>query len=508
MPKITTFFLLFLIVKTLTAQTYKPDPNGYVANSKFHQLLKDRGYSLVCKYDTLSKNPLMLAAKVVYNGKSQFIDAKANIIPEDQIPGYSMYNGNMSMGDEVITISGNDYGRNDPYQQVNINGRLGTAHKTSQQKGLDAVYDNLTYISDNLLKIEKDGKKGLAKSDGTIIKNPQYQDISLFDAYNDRKKKGLFQIKQNDKYGLISKTGQIVLPATYDELRYEPGADNRGRLILLSSEKKKGIANDNGQVLLSPNYDEIRVMTRGLFLVSLQTEQGKRYGLIDTLGKTILSPDLIRAPTFLYKQHLLQINEGTEAQPKVGLMNLNGKLLIPPVYQELVSFSKQIVVVKKEGKLGALALTGTELLPCSYDRLYIDQNASVILVEQSQKSGLTDLKGKRILPIIYDDLLPARNGSVVTNQAGKWNRMNLITKAVMPLPYDYIEPQNNILIVQKANKFGVVDFEGNVLFPVLYHKIRDAYHAQTRGVIIIEIDGVRMLVDRYGNQIPQRGSGY
>jgi hypothetical protein len=298
------------------------------------------------------------------------------------------------------------------------------------------------------------------------------------------------------------------LPAKYDELRYQPGADNSGRLILFSSEKKKGIANSKGQVLLLPTYDEVRVIAKGLFLVSIQTEQGKRYGLIDTLGKTILSPNLSQPPKYLYEQRLLQVNEGNQAKAQVGLMNLSGKMLIPPVYQELVYFKKQIVVVKKEGMFGAISLLGTELLPCSYDVLYIDENASLIVVEQGQKRGLTDLKGKPVLPLIYDDLLPARNGTVVTNQAGKWNRMNLKTKAVVPLPYDHVEPKNNILIVEKADRSGVLDLEGNVLFPVQYPRIRDAYHAQTRGVITIEIDRERFLVDRYGNQISQRGSGY
>ncbi|MBB5439027.1 hypothetical protein HDC92_002711 [Pedobacter sp. AK017] len=508
MPKIIAIFLLFFIAKTLTAQTYKPDPNGYIANPKFHQLLKDKGYSLVGKFDTLQKNPLMLAAKAVYNGKSQLIDVRANIIPEDQIPGYRTYNGDMSMGDAGITISSHDYGRNDPYQQININGRLGTVHKTSQQKGLDAAYDNLTYISENLLKIEKDGKKGLAQSNGVIIKKPQYQDISLFDSYNDRKKNELFQIRQNDKYGLISKTGQVVLPAKYDDLSYLPYADNSGRLILFSSEKKKGIANSKGQVLLLPAYDEIRVITKGLFLVSMQTQQGKRYGLIDTLGKTILSPGLSQPPKYLHEQRLLQINEGNPAKAQVGLMNLSGKMLVPPVYQELVYFKKQIVVVEKDRKFGAISLLGTEVLPCSYDVLYIDEKASLIVVERGQKRGLTDLTGKPVLPLIYDDLLLARNGTVVISQAGKWNRMNLKTKAAVSLPYDYIEPNNNILIVKKADKSGVLDLEGNVLFPVQYPRIRDAYHAQTRGIITIEIDRERFLVDRYGNEVPQRGSGY
>lgn len=499
------FILIFLFSVNLQAQTFVPDENGYVANPKFKEMLKAKKYLLVGRYDTLQRKPLRLVAQAILDHKSGFIDLYGKFTPKGEARNaYSSAMGSMDIAmPEPIQA---EYQRNDPYQQLNVNGKLGTFHQTTNKQGLIPTYDNLSYVGKHLLSIEKDHKFGLAKSDGTIISKPQYESLSPFDSYNDRKKHGLLLIKQNEKFGLIDQNGQTILNPVYDALAYHPGADDSRNIILITANQKKGLANTKGQILQPPTYEQITPIAKGLFSITKLEGNDKKYGLIDTNGKIVAPATYEARFQYLYEQKLMKFNEGTTAKPKIGLMNLQGKILINADYQEYVHFAKQMVVAKKGDLLGVIGFDGKEILPIVYQHLYI--TPTNIVIEKENKFGLTDLKGKILIPIKYDIIAPAKNGTAIVCNGDKWSRINLKTNEISPMNYDFVELDRDILVVTKGGKSGILDLEGKVLFPIKYDRIKNASQATRQGFITIEKNREIYTVDRYDNEILRSTIGY
>jgi len=502
------FILLFLFNLKLQAQTFIPDENGYISNPKFKEMLKAKKYLLVGRYDTLQRMPLLIAAQAVYDSKPGFIDLHGKFTPKNEMKEAYSYGGAMgSIGMGMPEPREIEYRRNDPYQQLNINGKLGTFNKTSNKQGLTPIYNNLQHIENQLLITEKDDKFGIAKSDGTIIKPPQYESLSAFDSYNNKKKYRLLLIKQNKKLGLIDHDGQMVLQPVYDALAFHPGADN-GNLILLTIGEKKGLANIKGKILQVPAYEQISPIAHGLFLITKQEEQEKKYGLMDTMGRTVVTPIYSERLQFLYEQKLIKFNEGTKSKPKIGLMNLQGKVLINADYQEFLHFTKQMVVIKKGDKLGATGLDGKEIIPIDYEHLFTPSASPFIVIEKEKKYGLTDLKGKILIPIKHDVIMPVKNGTAIISDSDKWSRINLKTMEITPMSYDEIELHTDFLVVTQGSKMGVLDLEGKVLFPIKHDRIKNASQAIRQGFITIEKNHEIYTVDRYGNEMRRNTIGY
>ncbi len=72
--------MLFLTPVCLTAQPFKSDATGYVADRKFHKLIKDRGYQLVGKFDTVQMNPVELRAPVKFKNNWIVINQYGKVV--------------------------------------------------------------------------------------------------------------------------------------------------------------------------------------------------------------------------------------------------------------------------------------------------------------------------------------------------------------------------------------------------------------------------------------------
>ena len=73
----------------------------------------------------------------------------------------------------------------------------------------------------------------------------------------------VFPVKQDGKWGLIDKKGEIFLSPTYDAI----GKMDAFGYAIIQTKDKIGIINQNGQVVLSPRFQGVKVIDNGLFAV-------------------------------------------------------------------------------------------------------------------------------------------------------------------------------------------------------------------------------------------------
>ena len=152
--------------------------------------------------------------------------------------------------------------------------------------------------------------------------------------------KSTLKYSKDGKYGIISIDGKKITNAIYediDTLQFKEGE------LLVKKDGKYGIINIKGATLIKPQYDEIEVdkfyeegngYKKAGYIVKNTTEEGYRYGYVNTEGKKIIDTKYNE----LYR--IVEINSDDvyiicAENGKYGLLK-NGKQIIENEYQSIV----------------------------------------------------------------------------------------------------------------------------------------------------------------------------
>jgi hypothetical protein len=88
---------------------------------------------------------------------------------------------------------------------------------------------------------------------------------------------------------------------------------------------------------------------------------------------------------------------------KYGFMNMQGKLMIPAMYNEVGPFQEGLAVVSKDDKFGIIDKKNQMVVDFQYDEiLEFVQNRAI--VRKGEKYGVIDRLGKLVFPLIYEDI--------------------------------------------------------------------------------------------------------
>lgn len=111
---------------------------------------------------------------------------------------------------------------------------------------------------------------------------------------------------------------------------------------------------------------------------------------------------------------------------KWGLVDISGKELIPPRYDELENFHDGLALVKLNGKYGFIDIRGKVVIPTIYDSLGIffsDEGATEF--EINGKWGLINRQGIVIVPPRYSSLFGPHDGLASVTLNGKWGYLDM-----------------------------------------------------------------------------------
>lgn len=163
---------------------------------------------------------------------------------------------------------------------------------------------------------------------------------------------------------------------------------------------------------------------------------------------------------------------------RYGLIDTLGNVIVTPQYQEAwVATKKNIVAAKSNNKYGILDEDGKILLPFIYDELECQSyNGGTFLLKKSKKFSYADSTGKIISKREYDfgESFWSRRARVSIN--GKFGFIDSTGTEVVPLIYKAAEPfYYNVAIVGDGNKFGMINNKGEIIEPIEYERIVDIY---------------------------------
>ena len=284
-------------------------------------------------------------------------------------------------------------------------------------------------LSNNSAIISKDSRFSLFFFDKN--KEPiEYDSISfLFD--------NLCKVERNGKYGIIDDAGNTVLPLAFDFLGYY---DYIQKTMPAIKDKKYGIIDINGREIIPIIYDPIEAQDIKIYgeenEIEIKMSVSKHVGIHTASGTAMIM----------------------RLHGKWGVINSKGKEIIPFVYDKMDYFDKKLIV-KASNKTGVVSIGGKQIIPLVYNEIEpcILEEDSFFIVKQNNKYGFISKGGKNLTPLIYDQI--SKNecefGYLVVCKDGKWGVVGKKGQEIIECIYDevhYIDGNKVDVVLNGQNK--------------------------------------------------------
>ena len=189
----------------------------------------------------------------------------------------------------------------------------------------------------------------------------------------------------------------------------------------LYAQNKWGVINQDGEEIVTPSYQEMIVIPnkeKDVFICTYNiNEQTGTYQTkaINAKGEEILTgynqiealQNIDQDGNVWYEENILRI----EKSGKYGLIDLNGKELLPAEYEEITLLAgiENSILIKKDGKVGLANDNGSIIIEPSYKEiknLGSTYKEGYITISEEGKYGVISATKKQILENKYEDISP------------------------------------------------------------------------------------------------------
>ncbi|MDR0939834.1 MAG: WG repeat-containing protein [Mediterranea sp.] len=281
----------------------------------------------------------------------------------------------------------------------------------------------------------------------------------------------------------VDKRQKIIVPfGTYDEAT----PFGLGRKAVVAKNGKYGIIDEHGRVVLPLEYDHIerpsyyRSTWANIFVAT-------RNGMV-----LFFDEDASLLPIsgiVAYKQSAGTELFVTDVHGKKGLVDYDGKRIIPCQYESLSEVYHGDYIARKNGRYGYVSRTNKKILPFRFERMY-DLRGDIGLVDKKGKYGVSDVEGKIIVPCEYDGIghrVYMDNSfsemsedehdkcRFIAMKNGKIGTIDERNQVHIPFIYDglsgWVEYGPDGHYVKKDGKYGIISDEGELTIPIAYDYI-------------------------------------
>ncbi|MEN9609188.1 MAG: hypothetical protein RLZZ628_2 [Bacteroidota bacterium] len=189
-----------------------------------------------------------------------------------------------------------------------------------------------------------------------------------------------------------------------------------------------GFTNLKLDTIISPRYENVETIHNKEIQPYYIIQHGTKYGVLDEFGNLII-PEI-----WSYLKHFVHLNgysissnqtsaeaflENTYLECRqasgFGILNLNGQIVLEPVYQGIRNSIKKLYEVKINGAWGIVDTLGKIVVAPHYKSLKFTETSNVYLIEEEQKNlphrcGLIRQDGTVLLPLDFQDISELDNG--------------------------------------------------------------------------------------------------
>ena len=310
-----------------------------------------------------------------------------------------------------------------------------------------------------------------------IKQNARKYEIENVEQYN------YFVLKKSDKYGVIDRSGNVVIEPNYTNV------------VIPNPEKNVFVCYQNEDIQVFNDKNE-EIMTE--------------YEKVEPIRLKNIASDL------MYEKSVLKYLENG----KYGLIDYSGKKVASAQYDELdaLPYKEGELLVKQNDKYGVINIRGNNLVEIQYDTIavdgyYTDDNgykfAGYIVsntTDEGYRYGYIDYKGSLLLEPEYNELTRIaeikddENAYLIGAINGQYgvikNKENILNNEYQSIRYD---ANNNVLVVEKSKKYGIAKLDGQLIVPVEYNQIDITgiylYAQNEQGTTVYNNNGTQANVD-------------
>lgn len=292
--------------------------------------------------------------------------------------------------------------------------------------------------------------------------NTAFDSVNVISHYNET-----FLFKKDEKYGMYSSNEYIVIPPSYDSLRY-----NFSKNIILGKNRGGNwhFLTNLGQSKIDLNCDSIMNIGAG-------------YGIIknDTINSILaLNGDSLGVSCSSYKKinENILFCENFEGS-SYYLYNFGGVKLMN--YDSVYSFTyyRYKAVVKDGDKMGLMNSYRDEmLLPIIYDSIFKTEDPYNFLTKLDDSLNLVNVRNELIFGGIYNLVYPLKGYFFVIEAEGKYGLIRVNGEVILPVKFDYIGnpsfwPASMIrfIPVRQDNKYALFSYKGDQITDFIFDKV-------------------------------------
>ena len=281
------------------------------------------------------------------------------------------------------------------------------------------------------------------------------------------------------------KTGPTDISYDIPEIEY--------RYFIVSINEKFGVIDTNGNIIIEAKYDNIVIPNpkKAVFICS-NNEDNKNKIFNDKAKEIFTIYDNVEAipingiiSSLPYEKDTLRYN----VNGLYGLVDLDGKRNTKAIYEEItgLKYKEGELLAKHGGKYGVISTKGEKIIDFQYDNIEADKfyienigytNSGYITCqtkEDGYRYGYNSKSGKKILDTEYNDIqriteiTEDNNVYLIASQNGQYgllkNNEKIIDYRFQGIEYN---EQNNLLILNRATRYGVYTLSGEEIIPLEY----------------------------------------
>ena len=325
--------------------------------------------------------------------------------------------------------------------------------------------------------------KVLNEKNEEILKN--YENVNTIDikevVSSIPYEKTVLQYQKDGKYGIINFEGKSIIKPIYEEIRNMPYREGE---LIVKKQGKYGVVSINGGKLLDCKYDYItgdnyyseeKKYELDGYIVGLNNEDGKmQYGYINNKREQILDVEFDK----IYRMNDVKDDENiyllAEKDGKIQLYK-NNKLLLDNNYQSInYSEDSKLLILQKDGRYGVTDLNGKQILSVDYEQIRIP--GDYIIAIKDGKQVIFDLVGTQKENLAYTNILKTENENynITVDKNDKYGVINKDGNILIGNKYNYIQYlyDNYFIVGGETGKSGIINDKGEEILPIKYEVIQ------------------------------------
>lgn len=339
------------------------------------------------------------------------------------------------------------------YYPLYENGKMGVID-TKANILIEPIYDNVKIPNPKkAVFVCQESEKTLVLNDKKEILFSEFEEVTEINtkgtASNIPYEKRVLRYKQNGKYGLIDYEGKIITKPIYEEIE---GLENKESELLVKKDGKYGVINQKGARIIKPQYDfivadgyydERQKYALSGYIVSTKTEDGYRYGYINSKREKVLD----------IKYNSIE-----------RILNLTDK---EDIY----------LMAKRNGQAGVVK-NKEVIINYAYQSVEYDEYNDVFILQRGSNFGVADINGKEIIPIEYKEITIKGIYIQAIGIDDNVTYFDANGERIVDVKYESVlrtEKENYLIAIDWDGKYGIIDNEKNVLLENEYRYLEYLY---------------------------------